>query len=161
MTLARIMALTMTLVISSSLMAQEAKPEKKPADKPKAKGMNIVGSYSFTGGKKAGEDASKEMLQGKCMITKKMITLEGQGMTFEIAYTADMMAKPATIDMEITKPEEFASKAKGIIKIEKDVVTLCYDPTGEERPKEFASTKDNGYNIFMMKKAPKVKKEDK
>lgn len=162
MTLARILALTLSVVLSGSLMAQEAEPEKKPEKKPMAKGMNLVGVYTFTAGKKAGTETEKEMLKGKCTITKKMIKLEaGEGMSFEIAYTSDMMAKPATIDLEIKKPEEFASKAKGIIKIEKGMVTLCYDPTGEGRPKEFTSTQENGYNLFMMKKEPKMKKEDK
>ena len=154
MTLARIFALAIALMIGSSAMAQEtAKPEKKPGEKkPAAKGMHLAGVYTLTSGKKAGVETDKELLKGKCTITKKMITLESNDMKFEIAYTADLDAKPATIDMEITKPEEFASKAKGILKMEKNTLTLCYDPIKGERPKDFTSTPENGNNLFMLKK---------
>ena len=159
MTLVRIAALTLALLVGTSAMAQEtAKPEKKPMKK----GMNLAGTYTITSGMQAGIKSEKEAIKGKCTITKKMIKLEGpEGMSFEIAYTVDANAKPATIDMEIKKPEEFSSKANGIIKMEKGIVTLCYDPMGGDRPKTFTSTEKNGYNLFVMKKMPKMKKEDK
>jgi uncharacterized protein (TIGR03067 family) len=43
----------------------------------------------------------------------------------------------------------------GIVKVEKDTVTLCWGDRADksERPKEFSSTKENKHFLIVMKKA--------
>jgi uncharacterized protein (TIGR03067 family) len=83
-------------------------------------------------------------------------------MTFEFSYKLDTDAVPATIDMEVTKPEPLkGGKAVGIIAFEKDELKLCYHPEAKERPKKFESTKDNGFYMFVMKKDKTATTEDK
>ena len=94
-------------------------------------------------------------MKGKVTITKDKITIDGGSaeMTFEFAYKVKADADPAEIDLELTKPEAFKSKSKGIISLTDGTIKLCYHPEeGKERPKKFESTKDNGYYLFTLKK---------
>lgn len=113
----------------------------------------LVGTYKITDGTKAGEKIGDDAKKWVVTITKKTINLKGEdGIEFEFTYKLDAKADPATIDMVMTKPKELSGKAKGIISSADGEVKLCYHPKGEELPKKFESTKDNGYHLFTLKK---------
>jgi len=145
MTLLRALVLGFALIAATAVSAEDKKPEGK-LDK-------LVGDWKVTGGTKAGEKAGDDAKKGVVTVTKDKITLTDGDMKFVFTYKADAAKDPAEIDMEIVEPDAFkGTKAKGIIKLDGDKVTLCYHPMGGDRPKKFESTKDNGNYMFMMEK---------
>ena len=132
------------------------------ADDAAAKKMlkNLEGSYTATSMIQAGNAAPDEHL--------KTISLNLKGETFTIRFkkgdageekTATIVVDPAQTPMAIDLTPKDGPKANipvlGIIKAEKDTVTLCWSDRGEktERPKEFTSTKDNKNFLIVMKRA--------
>ena len=93
--------------------------------------------------------------------TKDKITHEYDEKRFVFGYTLDVKTTPVAIDMTILEPQDLnGNEAKGIVKLADGKVTLCYHPTGGDRPKDFTSTKDNGNYLFVMKKK-EAKTEEK
>jgi len=153
----RTLVLALGLVVIANVSAQDKKEEKKPLDPAK-----LVGKWSITEGLKAGEKVGDDAKKGVIEFTKDKISLKSMDAEFEFSYKVDVKATPASIDLEILKPEGFkGTKAMGIIKIEDGKATLCYHPMGGDRPKKFESTKDNGNYMFTMKAAKEEKKEEK
>ena len=156
MTLVRALVLGAAVTLAAAAVAQDKKTDKK-ADAAKAGKLDpaqILGTWKISGGSKAGEMPSADATKGTVTFEKDTITLKGDdGMSFVIGYKIDAKADPATIDMDIQKPEELKSSAKGIIKFSDETITLCYHPMGGERPKSFEATKDNGLHMFTLKKA--------
>jgi uncharacterized protein (TIGR03067 family) len=147
MSLSRTMALGVALVAVATAGADDKPGKLDPA--------KLVGEYTITEGKKAGEKAAGDGLKGKITITKDKIKLDGGSpeMTFEFTYKVKADATPSEIDMEITLPEAFkGTKTNGIISMAEGTVQLCYHPENKERPKKFESTKENGNYLWTMKK---------
>lgn len=142
------------LVLGVGLVAVSAAAAQDDKKSGKLDPAKLAGTYKITDGKKAGDKMSDDAKKGKVVITKESIALKGEdGMEFEFSYKLDAKADPATIDMEITKPDALkGAKTLGIISLEPGEVKLCYHPEGKERPKKFESTKDNGNYLFTMKK---------
>jgi uncharacterized protein (TIGR03067 family) len=150
MTLVRVLALGVAAVTLTVATADD-----KPAPLDPAK---LVGDWSIVEGLKAGEKSGDDAKKGTVIVDKEKITLKSDDMTFAFSYTLDAKKSPAEIDLKIVEPEGLAgATAKGIIKLEKDKVTLCYHPMMGDRPTKFESTKDNGFYLFTMEK----KKSDK
>jgi len=120
---------------------------------------DLEGSYSAISMSKAGEPAPDEYL--------KTISFNVKGDTFTVTFkkgdasedkaaTAliDSTQKPIAIDLTPKDGPEVGKPMLGIIKIEKDSITLCWTDRGEktERPKEFSSTKENKQFLIVMKK---------
>jgi uncharacterized protein (TIGR03067 family) len=66
----------------------------------------------------------------------------------------DAAQKPTAIDMTPNEGKDAGKPVLGIVKIEKDVVTLCWadGDARSERPKEFSSTKENKHLVMVLKK---------
>jgi len=122
-------------------------------DKPAFDAAKLVGNWKFTAGTKAGEKLDVTKYKDPAVFAKDTIVLKTEDATFEFKYTADAKATPVAVDMEIVKPDGFkGAKSKGIVKLDGDTMTLCYNPDGEgKRPEKFESTKDNGCFLFVMK----------
>jgi len=120
---------------------------------------DLEGSYSAISMSKAGEPAPDEYL--------KTISFNVKGDTFTVTFkkgdasedkaaTAliDSTQKPIAIDLTPKDGPEVGKPMLGIIKIEKDSITLCWTDRGEktDRPKEFSSTKENKQFLIVMKK---------
>jgi uncharacterized protein (TIGR03067 family) len=129
--------------------AAAAKADDKPAPLDPAK---LVGSWTYVAGTRAGEKVDKERMTGPVVVTKETFTLPGSEPKFVIGYTVDAKASPATIDMSIKDGPVKEGKALGIIAVNGDELTLCYDPSGQKRPAKFESTKDNGAFLFVLKR---------
>ena len=70
----------------------------------------------------------------------------------------DAKADPAKIDLEITEsPFGAGVKAPGIVKVEKETVTLTYAPMGGDRPAKFDD--DKAFMFVLKKKADKKAKD--
>jgi uncharacterized protein (TIGR03067 family) len=144
------MTLVRALVVAVAVAGVSVAADEKPAfDAAKA-----VGNWKITAGTKAGEKLDTTKYKDPAVIAKDTIVLKTEEATFEFKYTADAKASPATIDLEIVKPDGFkGAKAKGLIKLDGDTLTLVYNPDGEgKRPEKFESTADNKFFLFSMKK---------
>lgn len=139
--------------------ADDTKKDDKPAEKAKFDPAKLVGTWELTDGKKLGEKVPAENLKKAAFsITKDGMTLSGPEGTFKFKYKLDTKADPVKIDLEMTEsPFGGGIKSAGIIKMEKDTVTLSYTPMGDTPPAKFD---DDKANMFVMKKKPADAKEE-
>ena len=80
---------------------------------------------------------------------------DGKGEDKPATLVVDPGQKPAAIDMTPKDGPDAGKPILGIVKVEKDTVTLCWadQPGTAQRPKEFSSTKENKTFLIVMKKA--------
>lgn len=164
----RSLTLAMLMAVPALVMADDKKPEAKPAKADKAEkgekpakfdAAKLVGSWKITEGMKGGDKSSPDVGKGVVTITKDKIALKNDGMDFEFSYKIDDSKDPVAIDMEITAPEGLkGAKAPGIVKFDGEKFTLCYSPMSGIRPTKFESTKDNGFFLFVHTKEGKGEK---
>ena len=120
----------------------------------------LEGTYTPVGMTQGGQPAPENALKGASFIIKGdtfvVRFIEG-GKTEDKAATlvVDPGQKPAAIDMTPKDGPDAGKPILGIVKVEKDTVTLCWadQPGTAERPKEFSSTKENKNFLIVMKKA--------
>ncbi len=130
-------------------------PVLKPAD--------LVGSWKYTSGKRAGEDVAEDRLaMGGVKFAEDKLTIPaGPDSEFVMSYKLKAGKQFTEIDLSIESGPAPEGKALGILKWENDELTLCYDPLGANRPTKFESTAENGFFMFVMKKEKAVEKADK
>ncbi len=135
-----LMVLGLALALVGSGRAEDKKAALDPA--------KLEGSWTFVSGMKNGAKASDDGLKGTVKIVKDKLMMGEGDMKFEFKFTLDTKADPVGIDMEMTaSPFGAGMKAKGIISLEGDKLTLCY--TQEDRPKKFDGEKAM---LFVLKK---------
>ena len=148
MILIRMVVLGLAVLVASTVAAQDKKPETLDPAK-------LIGDWKLSAGLKAGEKY-EDTMNGMTDVTKDKITVADDRATFVFGYKIDATKTPVEIDMEILQPDDLkGNKAKGIVKLEDGKMTLCYHPTGGERPAKFESTADNGFFLFTYKKTEK------
>jgi uncharacterized protein (TIGR03067 family) len=130
------------------------------AEDEKFDGGKMIGDWSYTSGKRAGETIDKDRLMGTVSITKETITMPaGPDEKFVIAYKLDASKNPVTIDLDIKSGPVGEGKAVGIIRFDGEKLVLCYDPTGAKRPEKFESTEANGAFMFTLARNKKDEKK--
>ncbi len=133
----------------------QLKPVKSDFDPAK-----LVGSWKYVSGKQAGEAIARERLQDEVTATKDRFNVPaGPDNKFVMKYKIDTSTSPVAIDMEIESGPVPSGKALGIVKLDGDIWTLCYDSTGSHRPKSFESTAANGFFLFELKRSRKATDE--
>lgn len=143
------------------------KPEtttKQDDKKKKFNAKSLIGTWKVTSGERSGEKIDATRLPPAITITDKELTIPtGDDNPFKFAYKVDAKKNPIAIDFKITGGPVPEGQAVGILKIENGKATLCYDSTGQERPKKFETEDGDGRFLFVMEKvkSEKKKSEDK
>jgi uncharacterized protein (TIGR03067 family) len=120
----------------------------------------LEGTYTPVSITRAGDPAPADFLTGTSIVIKA----DTLAVRFESAKGSEDKAavvlvdpgqKPIAIDLTAKDGPDAGKPVLGIVKVEKDTVTLCWgDRTDRaERPKEFSSTKENKHFLIVMKKA--------
>jgi uncharacterized protein (TIGR03067 family) len=73
----------------------------------------------------------------KLIIEPGRASIKEEAKTVEVSLTIDPAKSPKQIDMRGTPPGQKPQTASGIYKLEGDTLTICYDPSGKNRPTEF------------------------
>lgn len=121
----------------------------------KPKGLtakDLVGTWSYASGTRAGEEVPAERLTGDVIFTEETVTLPAGEMTFVMSYELNSDTSPVEIDLSVKEgPAPEGSAAKGIIKKVDGHIVFCYDSMGANRPESFESTGENGFFMFKLK----------
>ena len=135
------------LGLAAGLLALSAAADDKLAPLDPAK---LLGEWTVVEGTVAGD--KKEPKEGGVTVAKDKITHRSGDNTFVFAYKLDPKPTPAAIDLEIVEPDDLkGNKARGIVKLVRDKLTLCYS-TDEDRPKAFKSTAGDGFYLWVFQK---------
>lgn len=120
---------------------------------------DLEGIYSPVSMTRSGEPAPKEFMDTVSFSIKSdtLAVKFKKGANEEdksATLVVDVAQKPIAIDMTPKDGPDAGKPMLGIIKVEKDTVTICWADRGDkaERPKEFTSTKDNKQFLIVMKK---------
>jgi uncharacterized protein (TIGR03067 family) len=120
----------------------------------------LEGSYTPVSMTRGGEPAPDEFLKSASFVIKgemfiARFTEGGKAEDKAATLVVDPGQTPTAIDMTPKEVPEAGKPILGIVKVEKDTVTLCWgDRTDKaERPKEFSSTKENKHLLIVMKRA--------
>lgn len=117
----------------------------------------LIGKWKIKSGTRSGEDIDNSRLPPEITITATTFTIPAGDDKFVMAYKVVGTKKPISINFEIKEGPVPEGKAVGIIKIEKNKVTLCYDSTGQKRPTEFKTVEDDQCFMFVMERIEEKK----
>jgi uncharacterized protein (TIGR03067 family) len=131
------------------------------ADDAAAKRMlkELEGSYTPVSMIGAGEATPENLLKtATYQIKGDTFTVrfnDGKGAGKQATIVLDPNQQPAAIDLTPKDGPDAGKPMLGILKVEKDTVTICWtDQAGKaERPKDFSSTKENQNLLIVLKKA--------
>jgi uncharacterized protein (TIGR03067 family) len=121
---------------------------------------DLEGNYTPVSMTQSGQPAPEAVLKSASFIIKGdaltvRFTKDGKSEDKQAIVVVDPGQKPTAIDMTPKDGPDAGKPILGIVKVEKDTVTLCWadQPGTSERPKEFSSTKENKTFLIVMKKA--------
>ena len=149
-----LLSLSVALIATWSLSAQDKKDEKK-ADGFDVK--KLEGTWSFVSGSKAGTKSDDKQKKTEFTVKGDEMTMSTEEGKFVFKMTVvDAKKNPAEVDFEITDgPIGKGSTTKGIVSLDGEELKICYPDMGMgDRPTKFDGDK---CNLFVLKK----KKADK
>ena len=134
-------------VVLLALVAATVRSE----DDPKKAAESLQGEWKVVSFNKGGEELPKEELEKtKFVFAGEKVTVTFNNRDEAATFTVDPKAKPLAIDITPGKKEKLV---KGIYKLEKDTLTICFGPDGADRPTEFKATKKA--SLIVMERVKK------
>jgi uncharacterized protein (TIGR03067 family) len=124
-----------------------------PSDAAKKEQELLQGDWTLASGERAGEQIPEDLAKSLKRTIKgdvSTVTRDDQPLA-KGTFTLDPTKKPKTIDVKL----EGGEMIKGIYELSGDTFKLCYGAPGGDRPKEFATTADNGFTLAVWKRAKK------
>jgi len=140
-----------SLVIAPLVWAADPSPEPEETDDAKA----ILGNWEVAKAVKDGKaPPGGEVKDMKMEITKEqlLITMGGKERKQMAAYKLDVKSKPRGIEITPNGLED--KPIKGIYKLEKGELTMCWGAPGKDRPEKF----DDRDKILLVLRKAKAKK---
>ena len=130
--------------------------DQKKADKSDKK-LNLEGTYTIVSGEKDGKPLPKSDFDGSVVVitgTKFLGTDKDKKEFFSATYTLDTNKSPATITMTSSMPGKTEGtkdlSSTGLVKWDKDTVTIVYNLPGGQVPTEFKAGEKQ--HLFVLKK---------
>lgn len=116
---------------------------------------DLVGSWTcvsatIDGRPLAGETAKELRLT---LTADRYKTERGEQVLFDSTYKVDATKSPAQIDMIGTEGDLKGKAALGILKLDGDLLTMCYVMPGKERPTAFESPPNSVATLIVWKRA--------
>jgi uncharacterized protein (TIGR03067 family) len=137
------------ILAAGCLIAADKKDDAVSKEQKKLQGTWRV-TRAVNAGKPASAKAIKEMrfvFQGN-----KVIIMRGDKEERKYTYTVDPRQDPKTITVTRSDKPGRGAKGTGIYSLTKGTLEICMDNTGKKRPQKFASEKENGLSLLVMKK---------
>lgn len=125
-------------------------------DDPKKALEGLQGEWKLVGLTKNGVPEPKNRLTTSSLtVSKSNITLNDGVNKPEGTFTIDTKTNPPMIDIQLTANAGNASLGKGIYKLEKDKLTICFSLNSTDRPKEFKSEKGGAVGMWVLERVKK------
>jgi uncharacterized protein (TIGR03067 family) len=148
---------SMLLFLAVGLLVAADHPKKDKETADELRGI-WVGIGAVTSGKAARLESIWDFKEDKIVLTLTVTTLKGR--TSEWKYRADPKMNPKEIDLTPGVGPSAGKTLKGIYKIEKNILTICYvrvgvDAEKKDRPSEFdAKKRDDVVILTFERKKP-------
>lgn len=145
----------MNLLVALALTSFTAAPVPK-ADPAKDAKAALQGEWKPVTVISKGVDETKKSNEwGRAVISGDTFTIRAEKKDVIVAtITIDHNATPKTFDLK-TLDEGRELVIKGIYKLEKDQLTLCFGIGGGDRPKEFKSEEDSDIRLVVLERVKK------
>ena len=145
----------MTLLAALALPWFAAAPVPKADPVQEAK-QAVQGEWKLAAYSREGqpEDAA-EIAKATFFVRGDRMEITFRGDKESVTFALDPNASPPAIDFTQNRKDDKPLTIKGIYKLEKDRLTVCYVQEGSERPKEFASAPNSGSSLFVLERAKK------
>ena len=130
----------------------------KPAVPDKAALAKLQGKWRLAGVENGGKSATaKDLADQTVEISGTGTTArDGDDIKDEMKIIAlDAKAKPATIDLEITKGDDKGKRVAAIWKLDGDKLSFCVPEPGKARPKAFEGKEGTGHTVLIFEKMKK------
>ncbi len=146
-----LLACTLTFSLASLATAAPV-----PKEAPKELKDLIQGEWKMTEFVREGQPRP-DKAEGAKVTFKGDEIIISDGNRDEVAkFKIDTKATPMSIDIQPTRNGKVDEKlVKGLIKFEKEKITICFSVDGEERPKEFKSEEKSKTGMFTLERVKK------
>jgi uncharacterized protein (TIGR03067 family) len=104
---------------------------------------------------KDGSDRAKDEGDTKVVIKDNNFTVKEPTRDEPATFTIDPKANPKTIDIRVMEKGGKEVAVKGIYKLEKDKLTICYSFEDAARPKEFKSEANSKTGLLVLERVKK------
>ena len=144
------------LVAASPVVAADTAEDAARKEYARFEGAWRVVSVEIEG-KKMPDKFFKEF---RLVLKGPQYTFHEGDMASQGTYSVDVSKKPKQIDIKISEGPDKDKTMLGIYELEGDTYRLCLNPTGKDRPTEFASKPGSGHILEVLqreKDAPKDK----
>jgi uncharacterized protein (TIGR03067 family) len=144
----------MRLITAAVLLTFVVTPVR--ADDPKKVLENLQGEWKLVGLTKNGVQEPKARLTtSRLTITDSNLMLNDGVNKPQGTFTFDSKAIPPTIDIMLKENAGNSQLGKGIYKLERDKLTICFTLNGTNRPKEFKSVKGEAVGMWVLERVKK------
>ena len=126
------------------------------AEDPKKVLESLQGEWKLTGLVKNGIPEQKGRLAvSRLTVSNSNMTIDDGVTKPEATFTIDPTANPPTIDIKLPGNAGNSQIGKGIYKLEKDQLTICFGLNSADRPTEFKSEKGAAVGMWGLTRVKK------